>query len=152
MLEWDKLVKRYVWDDTKTPYLVPVARLTATQAGNELTFHTLLAGVVFAVVAVVSLSERLPHGAAAVVSLYAFSGVCAAVVYGITKYTYAAVYCATAPAAGLIYLLFYGFHPELGWADKVLLVALLLLWLRYGWRLLAIARSFPGSLAPDDGE
>lgn len=152
MLEWDKLVKRYIWDDTKTPYLVPVDRLTSAQAGHELFLHTLLTGVIFAVVALVSLSERLPHGGAAIVSLYAFSGLCAAIVYGITKYTYAAVYCATAPIGGLLYFAAFGFHAELGLLDKGLIVALLLLWLRYGLRLLAIARAFPGSLAPDNGE
>ncbi len=35
-MSWDKFIKRYVWDDIKTPYFVSVAKMTKVQAGYEL--------------------------------------------------------------------------------------------------------------------
>jgi hypothetical protein len=32
-MDWESLFKRYVWSDVRTPYLVPVARLSRVQAG-----------------------------------------------------------------------------------------------------------------------
>jgi len=143
-MDWDKLLKRYVWDDAKTPYFVPVGRLTRTQAGHELFTYTLFLVVVFGVLAVAALSARHPHGHSEIVPLYAFSVVCAAIVLGITKHHYAALYCAGAPVGGLAYFAVYGFHAGLGTVDKVLLVAVMLLWLRYTVRTVAIARALPG--------
>ena len=45
--------------------------------------------------------------------------------------------------AGLLYCLYFGFHPNVGAGDKVLIVVLLLLWARYNFRVLAIARFYP---------
>ena len=41
-LDWEKLFKRYVADDVKTPYFVAVDRLTQKQARSELFVYTLL--------------------------------------------------------------------------------------------------------------
>jgi hypothetical protein len=141
-LDWEKLFKRYIFDDTKTPYFVAVARLTRTQARSELFVYALFLGVLFAVIAVASISTELPHRGALGVPLYALSVVCAAVVFGLTRHAWAAAYCAGAPVAALLYFMLFGFHPNLGTWDKVLLVAIVLLWLRYNWRILAIARAY----------
>lgn len=142
-LDWEKLFKRYILDDDKTPYFTSVARLTQRQARYELFAYCLLAGVLCFFVGVVSLSGRLPHGNAIGVSMYAFTLVWAAILLGVIRHPAAAAYCATAPVAALLYLLVFGFHPNIGTGDKVLIVVLLLLWLRYDFRILAIARGFP---------
>ena len=67
----DKFFRKYVWDEQRTPYLVPVARLTRRQAEYEILYYATLAGVLFGVIALASLSNRLPHGNASGVSLYA---------------------------------------------------------------------------------
>lgn len=149
-MEWDKLFKRYVSDDVKTPYLVSVERLTRTQARHELFVYTLFLGVLFAVVGIASLSVNLPHGRAFGVSFYAFAMVWAAILFGFTKTTHAATFCASAPVAALLYLVVFGFHPNLGPLDKVLLIAIILIWMRYSWRILAIAKAFPDM--PDPGD
>jgi Flp pilus assembly protein protease CpaA len=62
----------------------------------------------------------------------------------LSQHPYAAAYCATGPVAGLLYCLYFGFHPNIvGAGDKVLIVVLLLLWARYNFRVLAITRGFP---------
>jgi hypothetical protein len=138
----DKFFRKYVWDDERTPYLVSVARLTRGQIEYELRFYAVITGVLFALVSVAALSNSLPHGDARAVSLYAFTQVCAALLLGMTRSAWAALYCASAPLAALVYFALFGFHPSLGVADKTLLLAAMVLWVAYCGRLLAIARAY----------
>jgi hypothetical protein len=147
-MDWDKLLKRYVWNEAKTPYFIAVGRLTRSQARHELFVYTLFLGVLFGFLALAALSPRHPHGHSEIVPLYAFSVVCAAIVLGITKHHYAALYCASAPVAGLAYFAVYGFNAGLGVFDKVLLVAAMLVWLRYCVRTIALARAYQGMPDP----
>jgi hypothetical protein len=39
-LNWEKLFKRYIWDDDRTPYLVPASRMTRKQADYEIFAYT----------------------------------------------------------------------------------------------------------------
>jgi hypothetical protein len=141
-LDWEKMFKRYVFDDVRTPYFVAVGRLTQTQARYELFVYTLFMAVLFGVVGVAALSTDLPHGRAHSVPVYALSVVAAAAVFGMTKHAWAAAYCASAPIAAFLYFALFGFHPNLGPWDKTLLVVVVLLWLRYSWRVLAIVRAY----------
>jgi hypothetical protein len=142
-LDWEKLVKRYVWDTTRTPYLTRTAKLNRVQASYELFAYALGSGVLLGVVALASLSTALPHGDSAIVAIYAFSALCAAVLLGLTRHPWAAMYCAGAPVAALGYFAAFGFHPNLGPLDQVALVAAMLAWCAYAWRVVAIARRFP---------
>jgi len=151
-LDWEKLVKRYVWHDERTPYFTRVAHLTRLQARYELFGYSFFMGVLFGALSVASLSSTLPHGDAAAVSIYAFTVCCAAVLLGATRNPWAAIWCAGAPLAALAYFAAYGFHPDLGIADKVFLVAVVLVWLLYGRRVVAVARAWtalPGPAEPD---
>lgn len=141
-LNWDKLFKRYVWHDDRTPYLTRVANLTRLQAHYELFGYALLMGVLFAALSVVSLSTSLPHGDAAGVSIYAFTVCCAAVMLGATRHPWAAIWCAGAPLAVLAYFGYWGFHPHLEWADKALLVAGVIAWSLYSRRVVAVAHAW----------
>jgi len=147
----DKFFRKYVWDDERTPYLVSVARLTRGQAGYELLFYATLSGVLFALITLTALSSRLPHGDAPGVSLYAFTQVCAALLLGMTRSAWAAVYCASAPLAMLLYFALFGFHATLGTLDKTMLIAAAILWMLYCGRLVAVARAYP-ELAGADGQ
>ena len=109
----------------------------------------MFSGVLFALVAVAALSNSLPHGDARGVSLYAFTQVCAALLLGATRSVWAALYCASAPLAALVYFALFGFHPSLGVADKALLLAAMVLWVAYCGRLLAIARAYSGLAETD---
>lgn len=142
-LDWGNLFKRYVGDDIKTPYLVSVSRLTRIQAKNELFVYALFLTVLFTVVGVASLSPNLPHGDTLGVSLYSLLVAGAAVTFGYSKHPAAAAVCASAPVAALIYFTLFGFHPNAGTGDKILQVIIALLWLRYSWRILQIARLYP---------
>jgi len=144
----DKFFRKYVWDDERTPYLVSVARLTRRQIEYEMRFYAVFSGVLFALISLAALSNSLPHGGARGVSLYAFTQVCAALLLGATRSAWAALYCASAPLAALTYFALFGFHPSLGTADKTLLLSLMVLWVVYCGRLVAIARAYAGSGEP----
>ncbi|HEX5091339.1 MAG TPA: hypothetical protein VFV84_01470 [Burkholderiales bacterium] len=139
----DKFFRKYVWDDLRTPYRVPVGRMTRHQAGYELLFYATLSGVLFGMISLAALSNRLPHGNAAGVSLFAFTQVCAALLLGMTRSPWSALYCAMGPIGALLYFVLFGFHANLGVADKVLLVSGSVLWAIYGVRLVAVARAYP---------
>jgi hypothetical protein len=141
-LDWEKLFKRYVWDDDRTPYFTRVRNLSRTQAQYELFGYALFMGVLFGVLAVVTMSPKLPHGGAAVVPLYAFTVCCAAVMLGVTRHPWAALWCAGAPLAALAYFAVWGFHPNLDFGDKVLLVAVAIAWLAYSRRVVAVTRTW----------
>ena len=141
----DKFFRKYVWDDERTPYLVSVGRLSQRQIGYELRFYAVFSGGPFGLVSIASLSSSLPHGDARGVSLYAFTQVCAALLLGATRSAWAAMYCASAPLAVLLYFGLFGFHPNLGPGDKALLMLAAMAWVVYGGRLIAIARAHPNA-------
>jgi hypothetical protein len=147
-LNWEKLFKRYVWHDERTPYLTRVANLTRRQAHYELFGYSLLMAVLFGALSLASLSSALPHGDAAGVSIYAFTVCCGAVLLGTTRHPWAAMWCAGAPLAVLAYFAYWGFHPNLEFGDKALLLVGVIAWLLYSRRVVAVARAWPGLPGP----
>lgn len=140
---WEKYIKRYVWDDERTPYLTPVARLTRNQADHEVFAYTVFLAFLFMVVAVMASVGRLGGGAAPLVALYAFSVLAAAALLGWSKHPGAAWYLAATPLLGLLHLALGGFPARLGMVDHLLIVGFLLLWTRYGWRVVKLANAYP---------
>jgi len=152
-IHWDRYLKRYVWDDDTTPYLVPVARLNRRQAGYELTAYAIFLGFLFGILAVITLSSQAPGGRSAGMSLYSFTVVCAAVLLATNRSYYAALYCSSAAPASLIWIYVFAHHPNLNTLDHAVIVIFALLWMRYGFRVTAIARAFedmPAGEAPTD--
>lgn len=147
-LDWEKLFKRYVWHDERTPYLTRVANLTRVQAHYEIFGYSLFMGVLSGVLAVVTLSPTLPHGGTAFVPVYAFTVCCAALILGFTRHPWAAIWCALAPLAALLYFAAWGFHPGLEIGDQALLVVVALGGLLYSRRLVAVVRAWHGRVDP----
>ena len=141
-LNWEKLFKRYVWHDERTPYLTRVANLSRVQAQYEIFGYASFMGVLSAVLSIVTLSPSLPHGGATIVPVYAFSVCCAAVILGFTRHPWAAVWCALAPLAALAYFGIWGFHANLESGDKALLVAFALAGLLYSARVVRVAQAW----------
>ncbi len=149
-MSWDKFVKRYVWDDIKTPYFVRVAKLTKVQAGYEIFSYSLFLAILFAVISVASLSDQAPQGRSEVVSIYAFCVVCGAIVLAMTKSSAAALVCASAPLAAILFFFLEGFPSGLGTIDKYVLVTVTLGLLAYSTRVVAMAKAYPNM--PDAAE
>ena len=76
MMNWENFVKRYVWDDQRTPYLVRVSKITRRQADYEIYLYAVFLGLLFSVITMAGLSGALPEGRSEPVALYGFSVVC----------------------------------------------------------------------------
>src|SRR5262245_52477280 len=134
-LDWEKLVKRYVWHDQRTPYFTRVANLTRRQASYEIFAYVLFMGALSGVIAVAAASSAM--------SLYAFSVCCAAILLGTTRDPWAALWCALSPLAALGHFALFGFPPELATAEGMLLTAAALAGLLYSPRIVSVARAWP---------
>ena len=151
MIDLEKYIKKYVWDDDRTPYLVSVARMTRRQADYELHAYTVFVGVLFAMVTGGALLSQDPQIQSDAVAVYGFTVLCATIILGITKAVYAAWYCTLAPIVALMYFFVHGFHPHLNAIDHAVLIGFGLIWLRYSLRVVKLARAYPEMPEPGDG-
>ena len=108
-MDWDKYFKRYVWDDDKTPYFISASRLNRRQAEYEIRAYAILAGFLFGLLAVFTLSANAPMGRSVGASLYSLTMVMACVLLAFTRNYLVAIYCALAPLAIVVYLSIHGF-------------------------------------------
>src|SRR5688572_30013957 len=140
-LDWEKLFKRYVWHDEKTPYLTRVARLSRAQAHYELRAYAVLMAVFFGAAALAALGPALPHAGAAIVPLHAFSVCCAAELRACRRRRPPGRWSTAARFALLAYLGGWGSHPSLELADRWVLAAVVLALAAYSPRVVAVARA-----------
>ena len=148
--EWEKMFRRYVSDEIKTPYTTAPDKLTRLQARYEVFAYSVLMAVGFAMIGIASLSGKLPHGDAPGVAIYALFMVWAVVAFCYSKNQMAAAFCATAPVAVLLYFFVYGFHPRQTMIDKTLMIIVVVAWLYYSWRIVRIAAHYPNLADPPD--
>jgi hypothetical protein len=94
MLNLEKYFKKYIWDDERTPYFVPVRSMTRRQADYELHAYAIFVGILFAMVSGGALLSQDPHIKSDGVAVYGFTVICAAVILESTKAVQAAWYCA----------------------------------------------------------
>jgi Ca2+/Na+ antiporter len=140
-VNWEKLFRRYIWDDDRTPYFVSVARMTRKQADYEIFGYTLFFCTLFSIVCLAALAGG---GMSDLIVLYGFTAIVSMIILGITKNPYAAYYCGAVPIVVLLYFLFYGFPTNLAPIDHLVLIAFTLIWLRYSLRIVNIAKAYLG--------
>lgn len=140
---WPDLVRKYVWNEEKTPYLTPPGKLSPAQARNELFAYTWLLGTIFGVLTIVALGRRRPYGdgVAFAIAAYAFSVLCGALILGLTRRVAAARYCLTAPVALALIVAAGALGPYAGALGTLLLLVVMLAWLRYAVRVVAVAQA-----------
>ncbi len=153
-MDWYHYLKRYVWNERKTPYFIAVGKLDKGQADSETFLYALFFSLPGALVAAAALADIVQNGNFHSIwpGLYAVSVCVAAVLLRMLKTVTAAYYSITVPIALLAYLYFMGFHPKLGMIDQILLIAVLLLWIRYALRVAAIAKAYSGMPAIPEAE
>lgn len=151
-MNWYAFIKKYVWDDEKTPYLVPAERLSRTQARNELFTFSVLLAVFCMVIAIAALLGRAFQGQSTGVAVFSFTVFCAASVLATTRHHIAALYCSAAPPVAIVYFFLYGFPPNLHMIDELLMLAAFVVMLRYTFRVVAIAKAYPYMPADDRRE
>ncbi len=152
-MDFHQFLKKYVWDDTKTPYLVSPDRLNKIQADREIFLYAFFLAILFGLVTVVLFAEtRLDVNYRAIwKATFSLSLLCSAIILGIAKHRMAALYCLTAPVAALLYVLNGGLKTDLDPFGKFLFFAFTALWLWYAWRVVAIARAYPHMAGEGEG-
>jgi len=138
-VNWEKLFKRYIWDDDRTPYFVPAVKMTRKQADCEIFAYTIFLGSLFTILCLVVLSPAARSEGAL---LYLFTAIVATIVLGVTKHPSAAYYTGAAPVVLLAYLVLYGFPANLAAIDHFVLIVFGLVWLRYAFRVAGIAKLY----------
>jgi hypothetical protein len=141
-VDWPGLIRRYVWHEERTPYLIRPERLTPGQARSELFVYGLLLATLAAVVAVVSALDRAGGGALASpgVALYAVTLALGAIVLGASGHSLAAWFCATAPVVMELGILAGALRPGMSPNERITLLTLGALWLGYALRVVRITR------------
>jgi len=138
-----RFVRKYVWSDEKTPYLVKVGRLTRRQARNELFVFSVLIAAFFFTAGMAALLGASIVANSLGVAVYSFAICSVAIALAATQHPAAAIACATAPPAVLAYLLISGFPPQLHLLDQLLISAILLALWAYTARVVRITRAYP---------
>jgi len=142
-LDWERMFKRYVFDDARTPHFVRVSKLSRTQAHYEVLFYALLVMPVCIMLGAASLSGKLPHGNLPMVAIYAFAAAWATIVFAWNKSQLAGAFTATVPLALLLYVAMFGFPEKMSRPDSFIVTALVMAWAAYNWRIVMIAGAYP---------
>ncbi len=142
-MDWYGSLKKYVWNEERTPYLVPPRKLTPSQARSEIFVYTLFLGILFAVVTAVSAGAAVERDefSALAVTAYGASVLGAAILLGWRKDARAALYCLSAPVAVLLALFAGWLPPGLAGIDKAVILVIAVLWLAYAFRAVGVARA-----------
>ena len=146
MIVWEKYVRKYVWDDDKTPYFTAASKLKRDQADKEIFLYCFFLATPAALIVVAFASVLFEIGAIGnlALGLYGASMLFCAALLHIRKSVTAALYAITAPVVLLLYFAINGFPPKLHFVEQIGMIVIVLLWLRYTFRVVAIAKVYPG--------
>jgi len=143
--DWPSYLRRYVWDDEKTPYFVAVNKLSRAQADNELKLWSGFVAVLGIVLAIALLTGKLPGGPAPIAGAWAIVVVCAAIAMGMTKLPATAGICATGPALLAIKTVGLGVRHGQSQTETIVMCTVFLLLFAYSLRTIYICQRYdPG--------
>jgi hypothetical protein len=146
MIAWEKYVRKYVWDEDKTPYFIAATKLKQDQANKEIFLYCFFLATPAALIVVAYVNILVEGGAGSylAVGLYSASVLFCAAFLNFRKSVTAALYAISAPITVLLYFAINGFAPRLHVVEQIAMVIIVLLWLRYTFRIVAIAKVHPG--------
>ncbi len=111
MIIWEKYVKKYVWDDDKTPYFIPASKLMRDQADKEIFLYSFFLALPAALLNAAVVSELLSGRTGNVaVGLYGIAILLSAVFLKFRKSTYSALFAISAPIVILLHFAVNGFE------------------------------------------
>jgi len=151
---WYNFIKRYVWDDSRTPYLIKPINLNRYQADKELYIYALFLTILFSTAAFFFLLKYRSSG----FGEFLLGGVFSLLVVGCAilltreKITGAAWLLTGAPVSAFFYVFFDGLPREITFLEKMLLLVICALWAVYSRRVIRICQHYgdyaPGSKPP----
>ena len=137
-------VKKYVWDDEKTPYFRSVSRLTRKQADNEIFVYACFLILIFFSGELVAITRWNNGGETSAILIAGYSAIviAGALSMWLGKTLWGAWLCLSAPIAAFLNFYFDGLQTGLETIDKYFLIIFSLLWLSYSVRVLSITRNY----------
>lgn len=145
----DKFLKRYVWDDDKTPYFTAASKLNKRQANYESLAYAIFAGSLFTAIGLISITGAGGQAREIGPAVFSFTMICAAIVFGFTRHYLAALWLSSAPIAAIAYFVFYGFKPAWATIDQIVVLGFIGLWIVYSMRVVAIGKHYEDMPEPD---
>lgn len=112
MIVWEKYVKKYVWDDDKTPYFIAASKLKRDQADKEIFLYCFFLATPAALIIAAFVSALYERGELnnLALSLYGASILICAAYLKFSKSTTAALFAISAPVVLLLHFAINGFN------------------------------------------
>ena len=144
MSSWFSFAKKYLWHEEKTPFHLSPSQMSKFQASNELKLFAILEGTIAGMMVFGIYSHFQVTGET---SLFPYLIYCLFLLFALFilvkyKHFFAGIFCVTPPLVIFGMILFFGFHPNNGSFEKIILITFLAFWFFYSIRIIEISRCF----------
>ena len=136
--------KKYLWHEEKTPFHLSPSQMSKLQASNELKLFAIFEGVVTGMIVFGIYSHFHATGETNLFPglIYCLFLLFALFILVRHKYLISAIFCVTPPLVVFGIIIFFGFHPNNGLFEKVILTGFLVFIFLYSIRIFEICRCF----------
>ena len=144
MSSWFSFAKKYLWHEEKTPFHISPSQMSKLQASNELKLFAIIEGIIAGMM-VFGIYSHFQHTGetslfpALIYCLFLIVALFLMVQY---KHFFAGIFCITPPLVIFGMILCFGFHPNNGFFEKIILSVFLAFWFFYSIRIIEISRCF----------
>ena len=144
MSSWFSFAKKYLWHEKKTPFHLLPSQMSKLQASNELKLFAIFEGVVTGMIVFGIYSHFHATGETNLFPglIYCLFLLFALFILVKHKYLISAIFCVTPPLVVFGIIIFFGFHPNNGLFEKVILTGFLVFIFLYSIRIFEICRCF----------
>ena len=144
MSSWFSFAKKYLWHEEKTPFHLSPSQMSKLQASNELKLFAIFEGIIAGMMVFGIYSHFHATGE---ISLFPGLIYCLFLLFALFllvkhKHIFAGIFCVTPPLVIFGMILWFGFHPNNGSFEKIILSAFLAFWFFYSIRIFEISRCF----------
>ena len=144
MSSWFAFAKKYLWHEEKTPFHLSPSEMSKLQASNELKLFAIFEGIIAGMMGFGIYSHFHSTGET---NLFPGLIYCLFLLFALFllvkhKHFYAGIFCVTPPLVVFGMILWFGFHPNNGSFEKIILSSFLAFWFFYSIRILKLADAF----------
>ena len=144
MSNWFSFAKKYLWHEEKTPFHLSPSQMSKLQASNELKLFAIFEGIitgmmVFGIYSHFHLTGETNLFPGLIYCLFLLFAIFILVKH---KHSIAGIFCVSPPLVIFGMILWFGFHPNNGSFEKIILSAFLAFWFFYSIRIFEISRCF----------
>ena len=144
MSSWFAFAKKYLWHEEKTPFHLSPSQMSKFQASNELKLFAILEGtiagmMVFGIYSHFQVTGETSLFPALIYCLFLLLALFLLVKH---KHFIAGIFCITPPLVIFGMILWFGFHPNNSFFEKIILSTFLAFWFFYSIRIIEISRCF----------